>query len=220
MRIHSFKMSTIADNSAVRRVACARMPTVYGDFRMHVYLDSDGDEHAVMVRGVVRGGVNIAVRIHSECLTGDVFGSCRCDCGEQLRKSLAHIAQAGAGVIIYMRGHEGRGIGLANKVRAYALQERGRDTAQANEDLGLPVDARCYDAAAGIIHSLGLRSVALITNNPDKLLALSSLGVTVVRRIELQSTVNTHNSSYLATKRDKLRHHLVFAEKQVTSSAG
>jgi len=203
-------ISTVAASPAVRRVACARMPTVHGDFRMHVYADAQGTEHAVMVRGVVRGSESLPVRIHSECLTGDVFGSCRCDCGEQLRKSLAHIAQAGCGVIIYMRGHEGRGIGLANKVRAYALQQRGRDTAQANEELGLPVDARCYDAAAGILRALGVRSVTLITNNPDKMLSLSTSGVQVVGRVELESTVNIHNSCYLATKRDKLRHDLVF----------
>lgn len=198
-------------------VARARMPTVHGDFEMHVFVDAAGMEHAAMVRGPVRKAENVLVRIHSECLTGDVFGSRRCDCGEQLRKSLAHIAHSDCGLIIYMRGHEGRGIGLVNKIRAYELQQRGRDTVQANEDLGLPVEARDYSAAAGIIHALDIRSVALITNNPDKLRCLTTRGVEVSRRVELQSTANFHNSCYLATKRDKLRHELnvTWQERQV-----
>lgn len=201
-------MSAGASGLTVKCVARARMPTVHGDFDMHVFVDAAGTEHAAMVRGVVRAGEDVPVRIHSECLTGDVFGSFRCDCGEQLRKSLAHIAHSGVGLVIYMRGHEGRGIGLVNKIRAYELQQRGRDTVQANEDLGLPVEARDYSAAAGIIHALDIRSVALITNNPDKLRCLASRGVKVVRRVELQSTANFHNSGYLATKRDKLQHEL------------
>lgn len=211
-------MSTATTNPTVKCVARARMPTVHGDFDMHVFVDTAGMEHAAMVRGAVRAAENVPVRIHSECLTGDVFGSCRCDCGEQLRKSLAHIAHSDCGLIIYMRGHEGRGIGLVNKIRAYELQQRGRDTVQANEDLGLPVEARDYGAAAGIIHALDIRSVELITNNPDKLCCLTTRGVKVARRVELQSTANFHNSGYLATKRDKLRHELsvTWEGRQVT----
>ncbi|WBY00531.1 GTP cyclohydrolase II [Ramlibacter tataouinensis] len=195
--------------AAVTHCACARMPTAHGDFDMHVYVDGAGTEHAVMVRGTVQGRQDVPVRVHSECLTGDVFGSCRCDCGEQLQAALELIAETGRGVVVYMRGHEGRGIGLANKIRAYALQQGGRDTVQANEDLGLPVDARDYGAAAAIVNALGIRSVALITNNPDKLRALSERGVQVTRRIESSAKVNKHNTCYLRTKRDKLQHELI-----------
>jgi GTP cyclohydrolase II len=186
------------------------MPTAFGEFQMHVYLDAAGTEHAVLVRGVVLGRQGVPVRLHSECLTGDVFGSCRCDCGEQLKNALAYIAEAECGVIIYMRGHEGRGIGLANKIRAYALQQAGRDTVQANTDLGLPVESRDFSAAAGILHELQVESAALITNNPDKLVALAGCGVQLTRRIALRSTVTPHNGAYLRTKRDTLQHSIVF----------
>ncbi|WP_332815988.1 GTP cyclohydrolase II [Ramlibacter sp.] len=197
---------TAALQGRVRRMASARMPTAHGDFDMHVFRDAEGAEHAALVRGDVAGREDVPVRIHSECLTGDVFGSCRCDCGEQLQSALRHVAASRCGVVIYLRGHEGRGIGLANKIRAYGLQQCGRDTVEANTDLGLPVDARSYAAAAAILHELGLRSVALITNNPDKLAAMADLGVHVQGRIASAATANRHNAQYLRTKREKLGH--------------
>lgn len=192
----------------VKCVASARMPTAHGDFDMHVFRDGTGIEHAAMVRGELAGGDGVPIRVHSECLTGDVFGSCRCDCGEQLQAALRHVAALHRGAVIYLRGQEGRGIGLANKIRAYALQQCGRDTVDANLDLGLPVDARSFDAAAGILRALGVRSVALITNNPEKVLALTGAGIHVAQRIASPATANRHNTRYLETKRDKLGHEL------------
>lgn len=197
---------TMVLDEAVRLAASAHMPTAHGDFDIHVYRDNAGTEHTALVRGTVAGREDVPVRVHSECLTGDVFGSCRCDCGEQLQAALRHVAASPCGIVIYLRGHEGRGVGLANKIRAYGLQQCGRDTVEANVDLGLPVDARRYDAAAQILQGLGVTSIALITNNPGKLAALASLGVTITRRIASRASTNRHNAPYLRTKRNKLGH--------------
>jgi GTP cyclohydrolase II len=187
-------------------MASARMPTAHGEFDMQVFRDAAGAEHSVLMRGAVAGSEDVPVRIHSECLTGDVFGSCLCDCGEQLQSAMRYVAARHCGVVIYLRGHEGRGIGLANKIRAYDLQQCGRDTVEANLELGLPVDSRSYEAAAAILHALGVRSVALITNNPDKLEALANFGVLIARRIQSAVPANHHNARYMRTKRDKLGH--------------
>ena len=151
---------------------------------------------------------DVPVRVHSECLTSEAFGSLRCDCRDQLDAALAAIAQAGQGVLVYLRGHEGRGIGLANKLRAYQLQDCGADTVQANVELGFPVDARRYDAAALILRDLSLRSVRLISNNPEKFAALESYGVAITRRVRLPTRLNAHNYDYLVSKQRKLGHDL------------
>jgi 3,4-dihydroxy 2-butanone 4-phosphate synthase/GTP cyclohydrolase II len=153
---------------------------------------------------------DVPVRVHSECLTSEVFGSLRCDCRDQLDAALAEIAQTGHGVLVYLRGHEGRGIGLANKVRAYALQDDGLDTVQANLSLGFPVDSRRYDAAAHILRDLAPRSIRLISNNPEKFAALESYGISITRRVRLTSLAHEHNRAYLLSKQVKLGHDLDF----------
>jgi GTP cyclohydrolase II len=198
-------MTTILKEQ-VTLMASARMPTAHGDFEMLVFHDTEGQEHGALVHGVVAGREDVPVRIHSECLTGDVFGSHRCDCGQQLQHAMEHVAACSCGIVIYLRGHEGRGIGLAHKIQAYALQQCGLDTVQANIELGLPVDARSFEPAARILQALSVCSVALITNNPDKLVSLAHAGMTVTRRIRSMATVNRHNTQYLQTKRDKLGH--------------
>lgn len=191
----------------VAPVATSTLPTKYGDFRIHVYKSPDEDvEQVALVLGEVSGRERVLVRVHSECLTGDVFGSARCDCGEQLDAAMKKIVEEGAGVIVYLRGHEGRGIGLGNKILAYALQDQGRDTVEANLDLGLPVDTRDYQAAAVILGQLGVQSLRLITNNPEKLQRLTDYGLKIVERIPVQTTHTPHNIGYLRTKRRKLGH--------------
>ncbi len=205
--------------ATVEEVARAPLPSRYGEgFVAHAFRDvSDGTEHLALVKGAPGRGA--LVRIHSECLTGDALGSLRCDCGEQLRTALARIAQSEAGVLVYVRGHEGRGIGLANKIAAYALQDRGLDTVEANTVLGFPADARDYAAAAAILRSLGAHDVRLLTNNPLKAQALRAHGVTVREELALAPDANPHNASYLAAKRDKMGHRLEGGEPDVLVSA-
>ena len=193
----------------VRRVegATARIPTVYGDFTCIVYESVlDGENHLALTMGTINDGSPVLVRVHSECLTGDVFGSLRCDCGPQLDAALQMIAKQGAGVVIYLRGHEGRGIGIAHKVRAYSLQEQGRDTVDANLELGLPVDSREYGIGAQMLVDLGITDTRLITNNPAKYGGLEGFGLNIVERVKLPPSVNPENINYLRTKRERMGH--------------
>jgi GTP cyclohydrolase II len=195
--------------SLVQKVASSVLPTRHGEFRVFVYKPLDESvEHVALVKGEVNGKEGVLVRVHSECLTGDVFGSQRCDCGEQLDIAMAKIAEAGSGVIVYLRGHEGRGIGLANKIMAYELQDQGRDTVEANLDLGLPVDTRDYQAATDILNHLGIVSIRLMTNNPGKMAKLTKHGIHIVDRIPVLTKLTPHNTSYLRTKQQKLGHML------------
>ena len=188
-------------------VAIARLPTKHGEFTAHVYRSRlDGVEHMAMVAGDINCESNVLVRLHSECLTGDVFGSLRCDCGEQLEMALQRITAAGSGVLLYLRGQEGRGIGLAHKIQAYALQDQGLDTVDANTAQGLPIDSRSYDAAAEILRHLGIRSVRLMSNNPLKLAALEAAGLPVSERVVHQVEPNQENRHYLETKRVRMGH--------------
>jgi 3,4-dihydroxy 2-butanone 4-phosphate synthase / GTP cyclohydrolase II len=193
----------------VLRVAETRLPTAHGRFAAYGYrITIDGSEHVALVHGDLTGDEPVLTRVHSECLTGDVFGSSRCDCGPQLDEALDRIVQEGRGVVVYLRGHEGRGIGLVAKLQAYQLQDGGRDTVDANLDLGLPADARHYGAATQILRDLGVRSVRLLTNNPDKVTSLTEYGVPVVERVPLAVRPNDHNLGYLLTKRDRMGHQL------------
>ncbi|HET7068008.1 MAG TPA: bifunctional 3,4-dihydroxy-2-butanone-4-phosphate synthase/GTP cyclohydrolase II [Nocardioides sp.] len=193
----------------VERVAQTWLPTRHGDFTAYGYRSRiDGSEHLALVYGDVGGPEPVLTRVHSECLTGDVFGSQRCDCGPQLDDALARIVAAGRGVVVYLRGHEGRGIGLVAKLEAYALQDTGRDTVDANLDLGLPADARHYGAASQVLRDLGVSSVRLLTNNPDKSAALADFGVAVDAQVPLTPRPNPHNLRYLRTKRDRMGHHI------------
>jgi 3,4-dihydroxy 2-butanone 4-phosphate synthase/GTP cyclohydrolase II len=191
----------------VRRVAEATIPTDFGEFRA-VGFESllDGTHHVALVKGEVDGKDRVLVRVHSECLTGDVFGSRRCDCGYQLRDSLEKIAEECQGVVLYFRGHEGRGIGIMHKLAAYALQEQGRDTVEANTDLGLPADARDYGVGAQILVELGITSMRLLTNNPAKRAGLEGYGLSIVERVPLQAKTTPENRAYLATKAAKMGH--------------
>jgi GTP cyclohydrolase II len=189
----------------VELVARADLPTRHGLFEMHVFADAAGLEHVALTVGEVGGGGTVLARLHSECLTGDVFGSHRCDCGEQLGLSLDMLQAARRGVLLYLR-QEGRGIGLANKIRAYALQEQGLDTVDANRALGLPDDMRDYQGAAEVLHSLGVGHVALITNNPAKITGLERHGVRVVERVPLHIPPNRHNLLYIEAKRERMGH--------------
>ncbi|MEV4440490.1 bifunctional 3,4-dihydroxy-2-butanone-4-phosphate synthase/GTP cyclohydrolase II [Streptomyces sp. NPDC049577] len=200
---------------AVRREASTRLPTAFGDFTAHGYRSTvDGVEHIALVAGEIGDGEDVLVRVHSECLTGDVFGSLRCDCGPQLHASLERISAEGRGVVLYLRGHEGRGIGLLSKLRAYELQEGGHDTLDANLELGLPADARDYAAGARILADLGVRSLRLMTNNPDKTAALRRHGLTVTGREPMPVQAGEHNLRYLRTKRDRMGHDLPWLESE------
>lgn len=191
----------------VRREAEAAIPTPHGTFRAIGYESvTDGRQHIALVKGEVEGSVEVLVRIHSECLTGDVFGSLRCDCGSQLDEALRRIGLEGRGVVVYIRGHEGRGIGLLQKLAAYALQETGRDTVEANLDLGLPEDGRDYRVGAEILADLGISSLRLLTNNPAKSIGIEENGVRILERIPLVAGENDYNRSYLRTKVAKLGH--------------
>jgi 3,4-dihydroxy 2-butanone 4-phosphate synthase / GTP cyclohydrolase II len=190
---------------ATRRVAKANLPTRYGAFEMFVYDTPEHKEHVALSLGAVDDGEPVLVRAHSECLTGDVLGSSRCDCGEQLDDSLRYFREQGRGVLLYLR-QEGRGIGLARKISAYALQEQGFDTVEANLALGLPEDARDYRVAAEMLFDLGVRRVRLLTNNPAKIEGLERHGVEVVERIPLEIAPNPSNLGYLRTKREKMGH--------------
>ncbi|MFM9086364.1 MAG: bifunctional 3,4-dihydroxy-2-butanone-4-phosphate synthase/GTP cyclohydrolase II [Acidimicrobiia bacterium] len=191
----------------VERVGSARVPTRWGDFECVAYRSTiDGHEHLAFVRGRVDDGAPVLTRVHSECLTGDVFGSLRCDCGPQLDRAMAQVAAEGRGVVVYLRGHEGRGIGIGHKIRAYSLQDDGADTVEANERLGLPVDSREYGIGAQILADLGARELRLLTNNPAKYGGIAGYGLRIVERVPILTEVNPHNADYLRTKRDRLGH--------------
>jgi 3,4-dihydroxy 2-butanone 4-phosphate synthase/GTP cyclohydrolase II len=191
----------------VRLVSEARIPAEGGQFRAYVYENVlDGEQHLALVMGDVAGQEDVLVRVHSECLTGDVFGSLRCDCGPQLRASLARIEEEGRGVLIYLRGHEGRGIGLGHKIRAYQLQEEGHDTVDANLQQGLPVDSREYGIGAQMLVDLGVTTMRVMTNNPSKYGGLEGFGLDITERIPLQLTPNPENIAYLRTKRERMGH--------------
>jgi 3,4-dihydroxy 2-butanone 4-phosphate synthase/GTP cyclohydrolase II len=185
-----------------------RLPTEYGEFNAIAFREKlTGKTHLALVKGDVDGAQNVLVRVHSECLTGDVFHSLRCDCGEQLEQALAQIEREGRGVLLYM-AQEGRGIGLLNKLRAYELQERGRDTVEANLELGFPADARDYGIGNQILAELGLTTLRILTNNPKKLTGIDGFGLTVVEQVPIEVAPNEENVRYLTAKRDKLGHRL------------
>lgn len=187
------------------RYAETNLPTRHGTFAVTVFRDAENNEHLAISKGDLRGAEMVLTRVHSECFTSEVLGSLKCDCREQLELALESVAKAGRGVVIYLR-QEGRGIGLGNKIRAYALQESGADTIEANVKLGLPVDARRYDLAAAILQQLQVRSIQLMTNNPDKAAQLEQFGVQVAGRVESHIAANEHSLGYLDTKRDKMGH--------------
>jgi 3,4-dihydroxy 2-butanone 4-phosphate synthase/GTP cyclohydrolase II len=213
---HDLVMISIADlvryrrqtEKLIRRTAEARIPTEWGPFTCYVYESTldDTDQHVALVRGVVTGEENVLVRVHSECLTGDVFGSLRCDCGPQLALAMERIAEEGTGAVVYLTGHEGRGIGLAHKIRAYSLQEQGLDTVDANVELGLPVDNRKYGIGAQILVDLGITTMRLMTNNTSKYGGLGGYGLSIVERVPLETKPNVHNINYLRTKKERLGH--------------
>jgi len=212
---HGLLMISIADlirlrrrnESLVTRVAQTRLPTAYGDFDAFGYRsDMDDVEHIALVAGDIGDGTDVLVRVHSECLTGDVFGSLRCDCGPQLHAALRSVAAEGRGVVLYVKGHEGRGIGLLHKLRAYSLQDGGRDTVDANLDLGLPADARDYGTGAAILVDLGVRSMRLLTNTPAKRAGLEGYGLTISERVPIEVVPNDHNRAYLLTKGERMGH--------------
>jgi 3,4-dihydroxy 2-butanone 4-phosphate synthase/GTP cyclohydrolase II len=212
---HGLQLITIADliryrrhrEKLVRRVSEARIPTRHGDFTAFVFESLlDGVEHMAFVCGDVAGQDNVLVRVHSECLTGDVFGSMRCDCGLQLDGALAQIAAEGRGVVVYLRGHEGRGIGLGHKLRAYSLQDQGRDTVEANEELGFPADSREYGIGSQILVDLGITTMRVMTNNPAKYGGLEGFGLEIVERVPLEIVPNAENIAYLRAKQQKMGH--------------
>jgi 3,4-dihydroxy 2-butanone 4-phosphate synthase/GTP cyclohydrolase II len=212
---HGLLLISIADlvryrrqtEKLVKRVAEARIPTQWGDFTCYAYESVlDGEQHLALVRGAVQGQDDVLVRVHSECLTGDVFGSLRCDCGPQLDESIRMIAEEGMGVVIYLRGHEGRGIGIGHKLRAYALQEQGHDTVDANLALGMPVDSREYGIGAQMLVDLGLTTIRAMTNNPAKYGGLEGFGIEITGRVPLLTAPNPENIAYLRTKRERMGH--------------
>ncbi|HEX5219484.1 MAG TPA: bifunctional 3,4-dihydroxy-2-butanone-4-phosphate synthase/GTP cyclohydrolase II [Verrucomicrobiae bacterium] len=211
---HRLKLCTIADlieyrrtrEKLVERIEAVKMPTDYGEFDLYLYRSkTDGQHHIALVRGDVAGRKGVLVRVHSECLTGDVFGSRRCDCGPQLHQAMRQVAEAGRGVIVYMR-QEGRGIGLAPKIKAYKLQEQGYDTVEANQKLGYGMDLREYGLGAQILVDLGLKTIRLLTNNPKKLVGLVGYGLEIVEQVPIKVKPNEHNARYLKTKRQKMGH--------------
>jgi 3,4-dihydroxy 2-butanone 4-phosphate synthase/GTP cyclohydrolase II len=211
---HRLKICTIADlieyrrtrEKLVERVEVVQMPTDYGDFELVLYRSKlDGQHHLALVHGDVAGQPRVLVRVHSECLTGDVFGSRRCDCGAQLHQAMRQVVEAGRGVIVYMR-QEGRGIGLAPKIKAYKLQEQGYDTVEANKQLGYDMDLREYGLGAQILVDLGLKTIRLLTNNPKKIVGLEGYGLEIVEQVPIRVKPNPHNERYLRTKRTKMGH--------------
>ncbi|MFB8090043.1 bifunctional 3,4-dihydroxy-2-butanone-4-phosphate synthase/GTP cyclohydrolase II [Streptomyces sp. NPDC055992] len=210
-----------SNEPTVRREAEVRLPTRFGAFTAYGYRSTvDGVEHVALVHGDLGDGEDVLVRVHSECLTGDIFASERCDCGPQLHASMERITDEGRGVVVYLRGHEGRGIGLLSKLRAYELQERGVDTLDANLELGLPADARDYAAGAQILQDLGVRSLRLMTNNPDKTAAITRYGLTVTGREPMPVQAGEHNLRYLRTKRDRMGHDLPWLDAATASTCG
>ena len=187
-------------------IGTSKLPTIHGTFAISVYRDKQGNEHSLLSMGDMTKDAPL-VRVHSECLTGDAFGSRRCDCGEQLQTAMAAIAERGCGALVYLR-QEGRGIGLGNKIRAYELQDSGIDTVDANHQLGFPADARVYDVAANMLKDAGIHSINLLTNNPDKVTALKLLGINVVQQVPLEVPLHEHNSAYLTTKAERMGHKL------------
>ena len=220
-RTHGLKLISIADliehrrrhETLVSKVAEATIPTPFGEFRSIAYESTiDGRTHVALVMGDMDDGADVLTRVHSECLTGDVFGSLRCDCGDQLERAMQLIGEEGRGVILYIRGHEGRAIGIAHKLRAYELQERGRDTVEANLELGFPADQRDYGTGAQILYDLGVRSMRLLTNNPEKRAGLEGHGLAILERLPLQTDPTPQNVGYLRAKREKLGHLLDLPE--------
>jgi 3,4-dihydroxy 2-butanone 4-phosphate synthase/GTP cyclohydrolase II len=212
---HGLLLISIADliryrrqsEKLVRRIAEARIPTRWGDFNCYAYESVlNQDQHLALVKGAVQGEENVLVRMHSECLTGDVFGSLRCDCGPQLGAAIQRIAEEGLGAVVYLRGHEGRGIGIAHKLAAYSLQDAGHDTVDANLELGLPVDSREYGIGAQILVDLGITTMRLLTNNPAKYGGLEGFGLEIVERVPIQIEANPHNIHYLRTKKARMGH--------------
>jgi 3,4-dihydroxy 2-butanone 4-phosphate synthase/GTP cyclohydrolase II len=215
-RKHNLKVCSIGDLIAYRRQReklvtreeSIKMPTVYGDFQLHLYRTVlDDQHHLALVHGNIVPHEPVLVRVHSECLTGDVFGSMRCDCGSQLHDAMAQIGQAPAGVLLYMR-QEGRGIGLGPKIHAYKLQEEGLDTVEANERLGYPMDLRDYGVGAQMLVDLGVQKLKLMTNNPKKVVGLEGHGLEIVEQVKIKVAANPHNERYLTTKRDRMGHTL------------
>lgn len=214
---HNMKIATIRDliryrmqpdQLSVKRVAEAKMPTKYGEFKVIAYENElEPATHIALVKGDIKGDDPVMVRVHSECLTGDVLGSVRCDCGDQLANAMCAIAQEGKGVILYMR-QEGRGIGLANKIKAYALQDQGYDTVEANKKLGFKADLRDYGIGAQMLVDLGVRKMRMMTNNPKKIVGIEGYGIEVVERIPIEMDACQYNADYLRTKKDKMGHML------------
>ena len=213
-RRHRLKICTIADliqfrrtrEKLVERVEVVKLPTDYGDFNLYLYRSKlDGQHHLALVCGDVAAKPGVLVRVHSECLTGDVFGSRRCDCGPQLQQAMRQVSEAGRGVVVYMR-QEGRGIGLAPKIKAYKLQEQGYDTVEANQKLGFDMDLREYGLGAQILTDLGLKTIRLLTNNPRKVVGLEGYGLEIIEQVPIRIRPNPHNAHYLETKRKKLGH--------------
>lgn len=218
---HGLKMISIADliayrrrnESLVERVATADLPTAEGSFNVVGYRNIlDNSDHVALVMGEIGDGENVLVRVHSECLTGDAFGSLRCDCGPQLHASMRQVAEEGRGIVLYVRGHEGRGIGLLHKLQAYALQDKGADTVQANLALGLPADSRDYGTGAQILVDLGVKSMRLLTNNPTKRAGLDGYGLRISETVAIEIEPNDYNRDYLRVKRDDMGHDLTLGE--------
>ena len=226
--VHELKLISIADLIAYRRrreklvhrLTEARVPTIFGTFKAVGYESHDGRTHVAFVKGDVSARDNVLVRVHSECFTGDVLGSIRCDCGTQLHEALQRIGEAGEGVLVYIRGHEGRGIGLRHKLEAYSLQDTGLDTVEANVELGFSADPRDYGVGAQILTDLGVSTMRLLTNNPTKRAGLEGYGLEIVERVPLQSRPTAENVRYLTTKRDKLGHLIELLDESTPVTSG